>query len=300
MSYWYYPSSGPKAVKGGIKAQSKRGDFAAHWWAQRWIAVLESFHIGARLDRGRTYARKGQVINIDIAKGRVRAQVQGSRRKPYEVTIKIKTLTKTNWRRLAKALSTQLYFLATLLAGDMPPEIETVFSDLGLSLFPKKLKDLETDCSCPDWSNPCKHIAAVFYLLGEAFDQDPFLMLKLRGLEKDELLELLAPKHPAPQQAVTEAVAPPKLVPEPLSSETAIFWHGAELPEDLFGAVRLPPINAMLPKRLGKFPFWRGSCAFLESMESIYQKAADKGLTVYLGERNYSNSHEIYPAQPRG
>src|SRR4051812_33806377 len=105
---WYrefYPRSRPRAAKGGIKAQSKRGQFGESWWAKRWIAVLESFHIGGRLERGRSYARRGQVLSIDVGKGEVKAKVQGSRPTPYAVTIQLKALSDRDWDKLLKALS---------------------------------------------------------------------------------------------------------------------------------------------------------------------------------------------------
>src|SRR5947209_1370390 len=160
---WYFPPSRPRQAKGGIKAQSKRGSFGESWWAKRWIAVLESFDIGARLGRGRSYARNGQVLAVDIGKGMVKAKVQGSRPTPYAVTIKVKSLSAADWKKLAKALAGQALFAAKLLAGEMPQDIEQAFAKIGLSLFPEKLGDLATECSCPDWSNPCKHIAAVYY-----------------------------------------------------------------------------------------------------------------------------------------
>ncbi len=189
--YDYFPPSVPRAAKGGIKAQSKRGAFGESWWAKRWIRVLESFYIGGRLQRGRSYARRGQVVSIVIDTGEVNASVQGSDPTPYEVTIGLPVLSSQDWQKLARALSRQAIFSAKLLAGEMPQDIEQAFADSGLSLFPAKMKDLKTDCSCPDWSNPCKHIAAVYYLLGEEFDRDPFLIFKLRGMSREGLVGLL-------------------------------------------------------------------------------------------------------------
>ncbi len=103
----------------------------------------------------------------------------------------MKTISGMGWSALAKALSHRAFFAAKLLAGEIPPEIEKVFEGLGLSLFPKKANDLVTDCSCPDWSNPCKHSAAVYYLLGEEFDRDPFLIFKMRGMSREDLVNLL-------------------------------------------------------------------------------------------------------------
>ena len=174
--YWdgqYYTPSRPLDARGGIKSQARRGAFGESWWARRWIAVLETFHIGARLQRGRSYARSGQALSIDIEKGIVRAKVQGSRPRPYDVTIKMKQLVDAQWKKLEKTLVGKPIYAASLLAGEMPQDIEEAFKQAGVPLFPETSRDLATDCSCPDWSNPCKHIAAVYYLLGEEFDRDP-------------------------------------------------------------------------------------------------------------------------------
>ncbi|MBM4331034.1 MAG: hypothetical protein FJ117_07365 [Deltaproteobacteria bacterium] len=289
----FFAPSIPRKTKGGIKAQSQRGTFGESWWAKRWIAVLESFNIGARLGRGRSYARSGQVLSVEIEKGQVKAKVQGSRPKPYEVSIHIKAITPSDWQKLARALSRQAIFTAKLLGGEMPQDIERVFKDEGLSVFPEKLKDLQTNCSCPDWSNPCKHIAAVYYLLGEEFDRDPFLIFKLRGMARDELLKILS--LPA-QKNIKEKVRPKPspsreqgemgLPSEPLTSEAADFWNGGSLPEDFWGEVQIPPVSAALVRRLGKFPFWRGEEFLLEAIEPIYSSAATQGMGVFLGEKN--------------
>ena len=297
--FGYFKPSRPRAAKGGIRAQSKGGKFGESWWAKRWISVLESFNIGARLGRGRSYARSGQVLSIETDKGRVRAKVQGSRPKPYEVAIQVKALSSADWQKVVRDLSKQAIFMAKLLAGEMPQDIEKVFKDARLSVFPEKLKDLKTECSCPDWSNPCKHIAAVYYLLGEEFDRDPFLIFKLRGMSRDEFLGVLgqggrkslpkglkAKAAPLPEE---EEISPPG---EPLAADIPAFWDGHKLPEPLFGEVRIPPVSAALPKRLGNFPFWRGEIKFLEAMETIYPRAAACGLDLFLGVNPFGSMQE--------
>ena len=287
--YDYFPRSRARKAKGGIKAQSKRGNFGQNWWARRWIDVLESFNIGARLGRGRSYARKGQVVSIDIKKGLVTAQVQGSRRRPYKVVIEVKTLSNASWKKLSQSLSRQAIFAAKLLSGEMPENIEEAFNDARLTLFPGNRGDLRTDCSCPDWSNPCKHIAAVYYLLGEEFDRDPFLIFKLRGMERDELVNLLRGRQvgkskvlPQPTAGQEEKLAYP---PEPLPANPRDFW-GQSAPEyDTVAAVSIPPVAAGLPKRLGGFPFWRGEENFISAMETIYREASLIGMDVFLGEQ---------------
>lgn len=285
MGWWRYHTPKPaREVKGGIKAQSRRGAFATSWWGQRWIKVLESFEIGERLTRGRTYARKGQVVDIEIEKGAVRAAVQGSRSRPYQVMVRFRPLSRSQWYQVAKALAGRFITLAKLLAGEMSEDIEEVFQSAKLSLLPHRLRDLETDCSCPDWSNPCKHTAAVFYLLAEEFDRDPFLLFKLRGLTREELFELLgyAPAV-APVLPGTDLNGVLEPVPEEPTLDSSAFWDGEELPGDLLGEVRIPEVAATLPKRLGGFPFWRGKAPFLETLEPFYLNAAPSGMDIYLG-----------------
>jgi uncharacterized Zn finger protein len=238
------------------------------------------------LGRGRSYARSGQVLSIKIDKGKVGAKVQGSRPKPYDVKLQIKTLSASDWQKLVKVLSRQAIFSAKLLMGEMPLDIEKVFKEAALSLFPDKLKDLKTDCSCPDWSNPCKHIAAVYYLLAEEFDRDPFLIFKLRGMNREDLTVMLSRTG----KKTTLRKAKPKQESQnedkkALTSDISKFWNGEAISDDIFGEVRIPPITAALPKRLGSFPFWRGEERFLDAMESIYAKASPVGLNIFLGEQ---------------
>ena len=185
---YYPPPSVPRPVEDGLRAKSTRGAIGETWWSQRFIEVLEDFHEGPRLARGRAYARRGQVIAMDVEEGEVIARVQGSRARPYDVSIGVTTLDDADWARVEEAMASQAVFLARLLAGEMPPEIEDAFATAGLSLFPGTADDLATGCSCPDWENPCKHIAAVYYLLAEAFDRDPFLIFAWRGRPRERLL----------------------------------------------------------------------------------------------------------------
>ena len=278
MGYYdyYFPASKPRRVSGGIKAQSQRGAFASRWWAQRWIAVLESFHIGARLGRGRSYARQGQVLDIQIAPGEVKAKVQGSRPRPYQVSIQLKPLSAAEWRKLTEAMAEEARFGAKLLAGEMPADIEEVFKAEGLSLFPKAHGDLKTECSCPDYSNPCKHIAAVYYLLGEAFDHDPFLMFRLRGMEREALLAQLG-------EVASDDEGWPPAEPEPLPEDPSVFWAMPPLPETLAGPLLAPAQSAALLQRLGPFPFWRGEVSPLEALAPAYAAMTTSTLGVLDG-----------------
>ncbi len=286
--FQYFPPSRPLAAKGGIQAQSRR--FGESWWARRWIAVLESFHLGSRLQRGRSYARRGQVLSIAVEKGAVEARVQGSRPAPYEVSIAVRQLSGTDWNKLVAALGEQAIFAAQLLNGEMPEEIEKIFSQTGLSLFPQRLSDLKTKCSCPDWSNPCKHIAAVYYLLGEEFDRDPFLIFRMRGMDRDELLALLG--RAAPEAAEEPGAGEKPAMGELLPADPSRFWSaGLEETDAPWGEVRVPPVTAPLVRRMGAFPFWRGKARLIDVLEPVYRRGAERGLNLLAG---------MPPEQPAG
>jgi uncharacterized Zn finger protein len=284
---WYRPKP-PRHVKGGIKTASKRGPFAGKWWGKRWLATLESFHIGARLARGRSYARKGQVTHLDIRAGRVTAGVQGTCARPYRITIAIKLLSTQQWQRIVDELVEQPVYAAQLLGNEMPVDIETIFQKAGVNLFPNR-SDLEGDCSCPDWSNPCKHIAAVYYLMAEAFDRNPFMLFTLRGMQRDTFLELLR-KRGEEAGITQDEVA--DMEPDPLPEQPDRFWDQ--------GLVRLPEqrvhvdtrIHAALPKRLGPVSFWRSETDFLGMMDAVYQRAQEQAFVLLDNLNRNEKSNE--------
>ena len=278
----FFPPSRPRDVKGGIRAHSRRGAFGRSWWARRWIGALEALELGGRLARGRAYARRGQVVEIAIGKGRVTARVQGSRRAPYEVSLDAPVVTPDGWRRVASALAREARFAAALLAGEMPADVEDAFRAAGVPLFPSQRGDLRTACSCPDVSNPCKHIAAVYYLLGEEFDRDPFLVFRLRGVERDELIALVG-VSPAARAAATGDVAP--ALAEPLPEDPAAFWRGSPLPEEFPGEVGPPAVTGALLGRLGQFPFWRGREPLFQVLTPVYTAASSRALDSLAGSR---------------
>ncbi|MBQ0982024.1 MULTISPECIES: SWIM zinc finger family protein [Micromonospora] len=203
----------PRKVDGGLRARSARGAIGRSWWSRRFLEVLESFALGTRLTRGRSYARAGQVLSLDITPGLVSAVVQGSRPQPYQVSIALRPFPAALWSRIEEELAGQAFFSARLLAGDLPDELEELFVAAGAPLFPAAVDELTQRCNCPDFAVPCKHLAATFYLLAEAFDADPFELLHWRGRSRAELLAELrarrvqatgAAPQPQPVLAVSE------------------------------------------------------------------------------------------------
>ncbi|MFB3910276.1 MAG: SWIM zinc finger family protein [Candidatus Eisenbacteria bacterium] len=291
---WRRPNA-PRPVDGGIRAESRRGDFAGSWWARRWIEALEGSGVGARLTRGRSYARRGQVAEIRISRGVVNARVQGSRVQPYIVKIRVRALRAPEWSAVVDALGRKAAFAARLLAGEMPQEIEEAFHEAGSSLFPSRREDLRTECSCPDLVNPCKHIAAVFYLIGEEFDRDPFLIFRLRGMEREALLARIAGGGTRTVDAQAQQPPTPSLPagsspsPDSLPTDPRSFWgHLEDAPAESAMAVRPPRTPGAHVRRLGKFPFWRGKESLLGALEAVYRAASPVGLAVYLGEETES------------
>jgi uncharacterized Zn finger protein len=245
----FYDAARPIEVDGGLAVRSKRGKIGEQWWSRRFVDVLEEVCDPGRLTRGRTYARKGQVVDFALSAGQVVARVQGSRPTPYQVTIRIAAFDETQWTEITEALGAQALYRAALLAGEMPREIVDLFTDLGLPLFPS---ELNIDCSCPDWGVPCKHGSAALYVLAEAFDDDPFLVLAWRGRAREPLLDALrGTTDPG------EAVDPLVVAEEPLTDRLTDFYspavslgrlrerpaRGGTPPELLLRALDPPPVK---------------------------------------------------------
>jgi uncharacterized Zn finger protein len=215
------PPARARPVEGGIQINATRGALARTWWSARFLAVLEAAGVGGRLARGRTYARRGQTVSLQVDAGAATARVQGSAARPYRVRIHMPTLTKERWSAVLDALAADASLMAALLAGELPREVEDVFAAQGLALFPAGPGDLVMDCTCPDITVPCKHLAAVFYPLAERFDAEPFDVLALRGRDRETLLdELRARRTPAPAAA-------------PLPLDPTAFYAAADAPRDV-------------------------------------------------------------------
>jgi uncharacterized Zn finger protein len=250
---WFKPTRAIE-TKDGIKARSQRGAFAKNWWAQRWISALERFVDSGRLSRGRSYARKGQVLSIEETKDGIAARVQGSMRTPYKIKIQISPLTDPEWNKVIDALSEQAIFTAQLLAGEMPQDIEQAFERAKVSLFPSTRRDLKTDCSCPDPANPCKHIAATHYILGERFDEDPFLIFRLRGRTQEQVIQDLRKRRAGDDETVEEEAEEAEVI-IPIEEQIENYWDVRAPLEGFSLSIHPPVIEMPLLKRLGETNF---------------------------------------------
>ncbi|MBD2515160.1 SWIM zinc finger family protein [Nostoc sp. FACHB-973] len=158
------------------------------WWSQQWLDLLDSYRFKKRLERARNYARQGNVLSIEFKGAKVLAKVQGSEVEPYKVSLSLEPFSDEQWGYVIETMSQKAIFAAKLLAGEMPQNIAEVFTANGLSLFPFTLSDVHSKCSCPDKANPCKHIGAIYYQLGDRFSEDPFVLFQLRGRTKEQII----------------------------------------------------------------------------------------------------------------
>ncbi len=265
----FYPESRPIATDKGLKAKSKRGEFTENWWAGRWIDSLERLMDANRLARGKRYARQGQVLSIEEQAGGVVATVQGSRTRPYRVEVELEAFTEEQWDKVEETLSEHALIVAQLLAGEMPANIEEAFASAGVSLFPERRGELHTRCSCPDSAEVCKHTAAVHYILGEQFDEDPFLLFRLRGRSEEQLARALRMRGEAQSSGEDEesgdtgntqshspqdasSGAPPA---KALEQELDRFWQAGPELESVKIAVREPAVDLSVLRRLGQTSF---------------------------------------------
>jgi uncharacterized Zn finger protein len=281
----YYSENRPRKVEGGIKTKSDRGAIGETWWSKRWVSVLESFGMGTRLTRGRSYARQGQVVSVNVEPGVVKAKVQGSMPNPYNVKIQLEPLSDRDWDDVTDAMASQALFAAKLLAGEMPANIEEAFSTVKLSLFPTRLNDLKTSCSCPDWANPCKHIAAVYYILAERFDEDPFLIFKLRGRTKEEIIEILREKRAEtlPEESASDVTTGNEdgaagETPVHLEDYVGTFWQAGAGLDSFVVSLQAPKVEKAVLKRLGDGPFSIGGQNITAVLSRAYDAVKDAAM----------------------
>ncbi len=250
------------------------------WWVERWLELLDSYRFKKRLERGRNYAREGNVLNIDFTESKAIATVQGSDVEPYQVSLSLESFTDEDWEYAIATMSQKAIYSAQLLAGEMPNTIEEVFTANGLSLFPFSLSDVRSRCSCPDKANPCKHIAAVYYQLGDRFSEDPFIIFQLRGRTREQILEMLRQLRSqknsltGDQKALKSKQTPKSLEEFPKSAEKSIkrdFWQYEQPLESTLINLIPPTDNKTVLDLLAKIPLASADAeAFNQFLVAIY------------------------------
>jgi uncharacterized Zn finger protein len=211
----------------------------------------------------------------------------------YTTTIEFKTISVANWSAAIAYIASKASLISRLMLNEIPDNIDDAFAKLDLHLLPHRKDDFKTKCSCPDWSNPCKHIAGVYYLLAAQLDQDPFLLFELRGLSREALQKELA-KSPL-GQALSAELTLEQAVPVPdlsyftkptVQKSVAVsslkdFWHGAKRLPQVVDVAPQTSVPAILVKKQGDFPaFWDKESSFVETMEELYGRVRTKNTTL--------------------
>ena len=220
----------------GITAIGDDGLGQQPWWVEQWMELINGYRFKKRLERAWGYAREGNVTSIRFEGRRVHARVQGTGEEPYKVKLWLDVLNDEDWGYVLEALTQKARWSAQLLAGIMPVDIERAFAASGKRLFPFKLQEVRSECSCPDKANPCKHISAVYFLMGDRFSEDPFVLFQLRGRTRAKLLEdlaeqrrkalaALAEQHGNDRDANASKEDAAPLPPHPAVLDPALWWR---------------------------------------------------------------------------
>jgi uncharacterized Zn finger protein len=271
--------------------------FTRTWWGKKFIEALEEFSDSARLGRGRSYARNGKIVQHQITNGKITATVRGSvnpyfgvyKEPLYKISIEIKQIAPSDRSKVIARLGSKASAISRLLLGEVPDNIDATFAELNLHLLPHNRKDFTTECSCPDWENPCKHIAGVYYLVAAELDRDPFLLFELRGISRSQLQQELAksPLGKALASTLDEGKLAiestdsyhikPKKIALKLPSTPKDFWQGAQQLPQTVQPIETATIPAVVIKKGGDFPpFWTQDNSFIEVMEEVYDRVRKK------------------------
>lgn len=267
--------------------------FGHTWWGKQWLNALSNIDFSNRLPRGKTYARSGRARNIIIMGNTVNAQVQGSRPKPYKVAIALETLSSLDKQQIIAAITGNPVFLSQLLAREIPPSLHKELQQKYIELFPLSWEDMQASCSCPDWAMPCKHIAAVIYLIANEIDKNPFLIFHLHDLDVMEELEKLGF---GTSKSTSEEIPSIPDILETLSQEPDSTPDTNE--QKILDFSTLPECRDELLSLLTAKPLFYPSGDFKHSLEKeLKQKGKDakKLLETAIPEEE-DTKQEIYPA----
>lgn len=259
------------------------------WWVERWLDLLNSYRFKKRLERGRSYAREGNVLSMEFAHSKAKATVQGSDDQPYRVSLSLDSFSNEDWNFVITKMSEKAIFSAQLLAGELPETIEAVFTASGLSLFPFTLNEVRSRCNCPDKANPCKHIAAVYYQLGDRFSEDPFIIFELRGRTKNQIIERLRQIRSQKAKTNPVTVQPAHIAHlsvasiDDSASEPKGFWQYSEPLDSSLVAIVPPMEQKTVLSILGEIPLAPADAeAVKQYLTQIYQTTGQQALISAL------------------
>lgn len=271
--------------------------FTRNWWGKTFLEAIEKTTDPGRLSRGKAYSQDNRVLHFEQNGGEIQAHIRGNinhyfgvTKEPLYITnIEFARISPAKWSAAIAVMASKASIISRLMLKEIPENIEDSFQLLGLNLLPDQ-GDFKSDCSCPDWSNPCKHIAGVYHRLAQEIDRDPFLIFELRGLPKEKLLKELA-KSPLGQaladelQSEKQPPCPVETYYQPLKTlkaennkDVKQFWQGKKRLPQTIQQVIPSPVSGIVIKKQGDFPsFWHRDNSFIEAMETLYDQVKTKG-----------------------
>jgi uncharacterized Zn finger protein len=267
------------------------------WWGKTLIAALEGFMEPGRLSRGRSYSGPNRLKTFELKDGKAIAKVRGNvnpyfgvyKEPTYETQITFQPITAADWKKIIATIGSQANFVSKLLLNEIPENIEDCFNPLKLSLLPKGRKDCVSSCSCPDWGDPCKHVAGVYYRIAEKVDRDPFVLFELRGISRKELQAELSKSNLG--QALSDELNRQGQLPPPATSHFTrpvvqalpkqvslkAFWQGEKPLSEVEIPVAQSTVPAVVIKKQGDYPaFWHRDGSFIAAMEEFYTRVKAK------------------------
>jgi len=276
------------------------------WWGKEFLRALEECMDPGRLSRGRSYVAEYRRKSFSIRQGKISATVMGNinpyfhvyKTPYYEVEIGLQRIASKDWNRILKRLGSNAAWVTHLVLGEVPPSIDDALEGARVRMLPRSSREIRASCSCPDWVNPCKHIAGIYYHVASLLDRDPLLLFEFRGLERSRLLKAVAQSEfgsalqddaDVGDPDLAESARTPRYPPvgsaegESDASDLRAFWRGRALPQGSGPDRQVPPVSALLLRRAGDYPeFWHRETSFLETMAAIYERVA-KGLPADRG-----------------
>lgn len=259
------------------------------WWSGRWLRSLSNWLSTTLLATGRLYVRRQQVYGLEVQVGMVSASVHEPDGSTCHVRIGVATFPDEVWEAAVRMMSEKVAYAASLLNNEIPRDIEDVFLTLGAGLFPERRSEFDVECSCPEWASYCPHVAATLVLVGDRLDEDPFLLFRLRGRAREQLLAELrssrslrtrSSEGPAPAGRTSLAGV---AIEEPLDARLDEFWSmGAEL-DALQIRVRPPEVDMEVIKLLG-VPTFVNEEGLLQRLAKVYRTVSEAALDVAYEE----------------
>lgn len=276
----------PRASGGGLKSEVRTARASKSEHAKRFLEVVEKFGFGLRLQRGRSDARQGLVRTLDVEAGRIIATVEGALKPTHEVRVQMTPLPASAVEPVIAALAQPALAAAKLIAGDLPAELQAGLTAAGAVLLPEAREAWSLECDCVEPEQPCRHVAAACCVFAAELERDPLLLLALHGIDVRALTERLsaAGHREASAETAAQAAADAQHEPPPEPPHDLVkFWRGAPLPELPPAPRAIPSQPGALLRRLGPFPFWRGTSSITASLEPIYRSAAITAASIALG-----------------